>query len=39
MAPQMEKNYKQMLDSQIWAFMDLYVGTEAGQLHPFHRHV
>lgn len=35
----MGKNYKQMTDSQIWAFMDLYVGTKAGQWHLLYHHV
>lgn len=30
----MEKNYKQMMDSQTWAFMNLYVGTGGEQSHP-----
>lgn len=35
----MAKNSKQMTDSRIWAFIDLYVGTEAGQWHPLYHHM
>lgn len=38
-SPQTEENCKKRIDSQIWSFMDLYVVTEAGQLHPLHHHV